>query len=108
MGDILRNRTLGLSQWIYEGTVATRCSNTRAIIKWLFVPYILEDEDDTILEENDTIPKGDDEADEFPIQEQEATKMSDQQSMPCPGCASHEKASNDESYQDNETESNEL
>lgn len=44
-----------LKKWKGEKLVATRCSNTGAIIEWLFIPYIVEDEhadNATVVEEN--------------------------------------------------------
>jgi hypothetical protein len=39
-----------LKKWKGKQLVSTRCSNTDAVIEWLYVPYILEDADEPAME----------------------------------------------------------
>lgn len=35
-----------LAKWNGEDIVATQCTNTGAVIEWVFVPFIIEDDSD--------------------------------------------------------------
>ncbi len=43
-----------LSEWEGEEIITTQCANKKAVIEWVYVPYVVEDEeaDDSELEQN--------------------------------------------------------
>jgi hypothetical protein len=41
-----------LAEWVNEEVVTTQCSNTGAIIEWLFIPFIDEDIPDEVSDED--------------------------------------------------------
>lgn len=45
-----------LSQWLNEQVITTQCTNEGAVIEWLFVPFIVEDEP---LATNGSVPEAD-------------------------------------------------
>jgi hypothetical protein len=45
---------LPLSEWEGEQIVTTRCTNAKAVIEWVFVPYVVEDDSE---EDNEQVDK---------------------------------------------------
>jgi len=44
--EATRTTSDNLSEWAGEDVILTQCSNREAVIEWVFVPYIVEDDDD--------------------------------------------------------------
>lgn len=65
--------SLELADWVYEQIVTTQCSNTGAIVEWLFIPFIEDDiDDDDVLGE-----KSDDKKHALLKEETECLKLPD-------------------------------
>ena len=44
-----------LSEWIGEDIITTQCTNIDAVIEWVFVPYVIEDDDENDAAEKDKV-----------------------------------------------------
>lgn len=47
-----------LAEWIDEEIVTTQCTNAKAVVDWVFVPYVVEEEDGDEGEEDSTWSSG--------------------------------------------------